>query len=530
MRLWDISDYQDLKADGFESNFNYFKNLIESLFKLQMNPAMAKSIAKSLKISTKLFWKKLSDDYKYFLEKYAVINGISRTELLYAIMFPDILSYFMVKAGKMNFRNIPDIFLGCTTSLLKSDENSTMHCRNLDYFGGSFWTAQHTIMTYRLANVVPSVNITTWGLPVIGITAVNEAGISQSVHMLFTQDVSLKGSFIMDLAYQVITKAECIEDVKKILKKRRTVSGWTIINYSHRENKGVISEISAKDIDFIEIDKPVFHYNNFYISEKLKKSEFYPSYIWIQNNHYRNKRLYELTKNKDIFNENDAVKLISDNNDYFLKDNDIFGHTVANSFTVSSTVIDFNKDCILVGDNPPPASIGVFKKYNLTDLFKGKLEEVGRNKTNHDEETYRIYELVVKVMDNLYSGKGYYSSLELINKSDLEIENSYFLQLLKSVLLIKVEDYIGAKKILKRIIESNKLDTYRNGNVKLLLGMIYDVIGERGKAIKIYKEILAQNSFFDLLDYAWKFYNKRCCKSKLQKIVPNFFLSFYLLV
>ncbi|KAA0258937.1 hypothetical protein FHQ18_03035 [Deferribacter autotrophicus] len=529
MNLWHVKNENDLAATQNKETFLFFQNLLHNSLKLTANNSVAYLINNFVKILVYKIKKNLSQEYLNFLKIYATANNISLNNLLLAVSFPDIFSYMLSKTGSKMYLNIPHVFLGCSTLLLPT-ENGVLHCRNLDYFGGKLWTSNHAVMLLNFPNMIKSINITTMGLPVVGITSLNEAGISLSVHMLFTKEVNINGSLVTDLAFQVITKATNISDVLKIVKDKPTVSGWAFIVFSHKENKGVLIEFNGKKTCIKELNSLPFIYNNFYMTREQQSSELYPSYIWIQNNFYRNNHLKRLLSDKQTFSLKDAIKIISDTSDYHHGNKDPFGHTVANSFTVTSAIFDVNNERLSLGENHSPAGVGINKIYDLSKIFNGELDEIDKINIIQDEKKRAFYNAVVSVMDILYTNQDYEKCINILDKLGENLNDSYFTLLLYAILLIKKEDFIRAKEKLYKALEKTYLDSYRLGMIKLLVAAIEDFTGKKKIATELYADILQNHRFVDLNILTLKLYTKGVDKNFFKKVVPNFFLSHFLII
>jgi tetratricopeptide (TPR) repeat protein len=190
--------------------------------------------------------------------------------------------------------------LGCTSAFAWGDatvDGALLHARNFDYHGVRSWPETAAVIFHEPAEGQRYVSISAAGVGLGGITAMNEAGLSLTVHQhMFTDRTRLGGTPIGTVGDVVMRQARSLDDAERILAAQRPIGCWTyLIADGHRRQ--VLCWEESPDRHAARRTEPgdlTFAYANVYLDDALgaTESDAYGSY-W-RNNGARLARAREL--------------------------------------------------------------------------------------------------------------------------------------------------------------------------------------------------------------------------------------------
>lgn len=190
--------------------------------------------------------------------------------------------------------------LGCTSALAwgsATRDGKLYHARNFDYHGVSVWPATQGLFFHEPDEGQRYVSVAAAGVALGGITAMNEAGLTLTVHQhMFTDQTRLGGTPIGAIGDEVMRKAESLDDAARILASNRPIGCWTYVVADGKRREVLCHEESPTRHRAFRFggDRPVsereqkakdtFGYANVYLDEELGRTEvnLYGSY-WRHN-------------------------------------------------------------------------------------------------------------------------------------------------------------------------------------------------------------------------------------------------------
>jgi tetratricopeptide (TPR) repeat protein len=258
--------------------------------------------------------------------------------------------------------------LGCTSALAWGDatrDGKMYHARNLDYHGVGCWPSTQTVIIHEPEGGQRYLSVAAAGVALGGVTAMNEAGLSLTVHQhMFTDRARLGGVPIGTVGDEVMREARTLDEAEKILRAHQPIGCWTYL----------VADGNAKDVLAFEQnpdrmvairskqDEDTFGYANIYLDRELGDTEvdLYGSY-W-RHNHGRHVRANALLRERH--GDLDAAGMAA-----------IIGHTgdarcrvkdsIAMVLTVGSVVFRPEDGAAWVGDGEAPTSHGTFLPFDL---------------------------------------------------------------------------------------------------------------------------------------------------------------------
>ena len=491
-----------------KKNLKYYNKLRKKIFTRNSRGFFKKSIIKVFELYYyKFFEKNLDDNYREFIKEFSIASKIKYKNFSKLVLIPDVLTYVFSKVPSLK---IPHYTLGCSSCIRKL-ENGIEHGRNLDFFGGNIWSGSHEVVVVTPEVGQKFISVSAEGFFSPGITAINESYLSISLHMLYSEEVNKKGVPILNLVYNILLNSSTLDDVREYLKRSKPITAWGLLITDHKSGEVSVFEITGKNFQEYKVDGETFGYVNKFITE-LKKSEYLFSYLWIENNNNRIKRIDELLEN-----ETTIVDILSDRTGQDF---------IANNFTISSAIFNPKDDELLVADNKVPASIGEYRCFVLSELFAGNVKERDKISTLNSSTFNR--DNIKNIVD------AYDNYLVSCNKSKFlkSIENIDQMPapLFKAVILAKKGRLQLALKCIDELIKGDSLKGYRLFTTLLLKGIFLDIYKKREESITIYRELLLNQHYPDIIFYCLKFLKKPASKRYLERIDINMFLSHIIIV
>ena len=127
-----------------------------------------------------------------------------------------------------------------------SADGHVRHARNLDYMGVGHWDQEAAVLFYAPDEGQPYVSISSAGVPLGGITAMNQSGLTLAVHQhLGCLDFELGGMPVGLIGDQVMRHAHSLSEACAILDGHRPNGGWTYLVASATENAILCYEVTA---------------------------------------------------------------------------------------------------------------------------------------------------------------------------------------------------------------------------------------------------------------------------------------------
>lgn len=222
-------------------------------------------------------------------------SGMSEGELLDGCTMPD--SLLWVVARMMQLRGVAPavthrlaLGFGCTSALAWGDataDGRLLHARNFDYHGVDTWPRTAAVAFHAPDDGQRYVSVTAAGVLMGGVTAMNEAGLTLTVHQHMFSDgtrltpdatpIGLVGDLIM-------RHARDLDEAQTILERHRSIGAWTYLIGDARGEVLCFEENPDRQAARRLRDQGTFGYANIYLDPELGETErdLYGSY-WRAN-------------------------------------------------------------------------------------------------------------------------------------------------------------------------------------------------------------------------------------------------------
>ena len=446
-------------------------------------------------------------------------GAVSYTDLKKAAAVPDSYNYclgwlFGMRKAKLPLPpaltriNRPG-FAGCSSMIAWGEataDGGLIFGRNLDFFTGDEWIERTVLLVAEPGpGEIPFASVTSAGIPIEGITALNAEGLAVGVHQNFCTAVSTRGRSIIYITNEVAARAKTIGQAVDIVRKKLPVSGWTVIVGSAAEKSAVFIETNARraEVVYPEAGKSYTCYANCYLSPSLQEHEYVPGYAIHEHNHARLLRMRQLLE--EHAGGIDAAKmavLLGDHFDPVAGQERPLGNTISAVHNVTSAVLEADRQRIWIARGPAPANTTAsYTGFDLEAIRRGEegnLGDIPGNPYFHHPAypALRQYALAYQAFDDLDTPR----VMEHLQQAcALDPEEPIYAFMLGLF-------YLKAGRTEEALARFRQADqpcnsAYRSALARLWQARCCDLLGRRPEAEKLYRsvlEIAPQDSGLDL--------------------------------
>ena len=387
--------------------------------------------------------------------------------------------------------------LGCTSAVAWGDatrDGMLLHARNFDYHGVSCWPSTKTVIFHEPDDGQRYVSVAAAGVALGGITAMNEAGLTLTVHQhMFTDKTKMGGVPIGIVGDLVMRNAHDLDEAQRILESHRPIGCWTYVVTDGKRREVMCFEENPerRAIRRMGREANTFGYANIYLDEELGDTEvsFYGSY-W-RHNQGRYARVDALLRERaGSLDPQGMASILGDTGSTECRVRD----SIAMVMTVGSVVFRPEDGTLWVGTGEAPTSHGAFVPFSLAamghDPDKGELvvgAELGASEKHAFECFRRSY--VTYVDDNDACG-----ARDLMSEaSALQPEQPIYASL-RGLFALNAGDPAIAEEAFDRAIALGHPDAQRVASFHLWRGRARDVGGKRREAIRDYRAALGHHA------------------------------------
>jgi hypothetical protein len=424
--------------------------------------------------------------------------GLPYEEVLEGATMPDTLLW--LAARLVEFRRVPPavrhrlaLGLGCTSAIAwgsATRDGKLLHARNLDYHGVSCWPSTSTVLFHTPSRGQRYVSCTAAGVPLGGFTAMNEAGLTLTVHQhMFTDRTRLGGTPIAIVGDIVMREAQSLADAEAILAQHRPIGCWTyLIADGHRREVLCWEEDPGMRASRRIASEEVFGYANIYLDEQLGQTErdLYPTY-W-RHNHGRFARANQLLQEqRGSLDAAGMAAILGDIGDVRCRLRD----SIAMSLTVGSVVFRPEDGMLWIGSGEAPTSHGKFIPFSLRTMDHapeaGTLDPGAAIEPRARDAFERFRRAYVAYMDHEDLAG---ARRELSIACELAPEQPAY-HAVAGILGLSDGDAADAARMLDRAIAIGHPDEPRLASFHLWRARAADVVGDRPSATRAYRTVLA---------------------------------------
>lgn len=318
------------------------------------------------------------------IEGMSQVLALPYEQLALALVLPDLFPMLQALASRLRPRQFVEAsfpsLIGCSSFLYSG--KTFLHGRNLDFPGVGYWDRYPIIQCIRRRGKIAYLGFASAGVPFGGITGINEAQISVSLHQHYCRESTLHGSLPFLIAEEILSEARSLDDALTILKNHRVSTSWAFIVTDGKAKEGFVFEChpNACGVRFLRRDRgDVLSHSNYFQTEECRPSEYATSARMNWDNYYRKTRLESLVKaHGEAFDAETAVKCISDHFDPFWGEEKVFNRTVSQVFNIQSLVLDPSQMRGWMASGTAPVHLNQYEEFDLGEIFSGREGRVGK--------------------------------------------------------------------------------------------------------------------------------------------------------
>ncbi|MBI2609070.1 MAG: hypothetical protein HYW47_05650 [Deltaproteobacteria bacterium] len=502
-----------LKGSSFERAYQH-GFLLKKEIKKGMIPFYAALLKKTLeKIPSKKFQDSIgeyidlflldpmrsyvSDQVKDELKALAWASGLDEKNYLNATILPD--TFLLVLSLLYENGIILDRSqFGCTSFAAQesiTEDGSLIVGRNLDYDGIGLWDENPTLMINQPHDAYKYVSVTSAGVHTGGITAINEHGLSLSLHQVLCTDVSL-GEPIIQVGDRIIREAKTIEEAYKIAKNSDISGCWSYLITDQAQHKSRIAVLSLSATDHkLQFFKDHIEVSNFFLNKKMHEKEYEISPSITQSSLNRFLRMRQLVENNlGKMNIEKAQSILSDQYDLSVKrEREASPHIISVINNIQSVIFKIEKPSqgkesiskriqIWVSNGKAPVAQGDYIGFDFEGNILGKLAKK-KNKSDSLDAYLKAYKA-------LYEGNDE-DVLKFLEEAhnDKPSETTYTYVL--ALYLLKMKKWEEALSQFEKV-KGEELSFYETLVYAYYYGVCLEKLEKQDEALKIYEKILTK--------------------------------------
>lgn len=428
--------------------------------------------------------------------------GLDYRELLEGCSFPDAMVW--VASRVMQAKRVGPAMhhrlalgIGCTSAIAWGDatrDGKLMHARNFDYHGVECWPEQASVIFHEPTEGLRYVSVSSAGVLMGGITAMNEAGLSLTVHQhMFTDKTRLGGIPVGCVGDLIMRQARSLDDAEAILRAHRPIGCWTYL-VTDGPRREVLCWEENPDRQTVVVrggDRETFGYTNIYLDRELGDTEknLYGSY-W-RHNHARYERVNELMQRKlGTLDPNAMAAILADQGGT----EDSIGTAIGMVMTVGSVVFRPEDGVLWVGSGVAPTSQRPFIPFDLRGerhapelgTLTGGVREAGPARDAYEQ--YR--QAYIAYMDD-HDVTRARSLMESAAELD---DNQALFHCLCGLLALQQGDGERAFSALSRSLDIGHVHPERLAAFHLWRARALDVAGRREEGLRDYRRSLGHHA------------------------------------
>jgi tetratricopeptide (TPR) repeat protein len=387
--------------------------------------------------------------------------------------------------------------LGCTSAVAwgtATRDKRLYHGRNFDYHGVANWPAHATLIFHEPNAGHRYVSVAAAGVGLGGVTSMNEAGLSLTVHQhMFTDKTRLGGTPIGVVGDIVMRQASSLDEAEAILRAHTPIGCWTYIVTDGRKNQVLCFEENPdrRAARRLGPDGGTFGYANIYLDEALGATEvdLYGSY-W-RHNQGRHRRANELLRERSgSLDAAGIAAILADTGDPRCRIRD----SIAMALTVGSVVFRPDDGALWVGTGEAPTSRTSFLPFSIARRGHapelGELEMASAGDARADDAFAQYRMAYVAYVDD---GDAAAARAHVERAAKLAPEQATYHSLL-GLLSVEMGDAERARDAFDAAIALGHPDEERVAAFHLWRGRAFDLAGRRDAALGDYRVAIGKRA------------------------------------
>lgn len=487
-----------LKAQVPEGPIAYFRDYVEKLLRNSGIGALSPVVWGVLRQTVgRVVARKLPDFARESIRGLADGAGLPLADVMDGCIMPDTLMWIvarLIQAKRIGpaVQHRMALSLGCTTAIGwggTTEDGRLLHARNLDYHGVESWPRSTAVIFHQPDVGHRYVSASAAGVLMGGFTAMNDQGLTLTVHQhMFTDGTRLGGTPIGVVGDRVMREASTLDEAEAILRQYTPIACWTYLITDGKTNEVLCYEENPDHAAARRISKDDNHfgYANIYLDAQLGATErtLYPSY-W-RHNMGRQMRANALLQRSGNTPE-DMARILGDegSGDCRIRD------SISMLMTVGSVVFRPQDGTLWVAKGEAPTSRNDFVPFSLA--ANGHAPEAGTLHPGAGGDPQRQAGFLAwrdAYLARVDHGENAQARGHLARACALQ-PNQPLYHFGAALLALEAGEYATAEASLTRALELGHPDAERLATFHLWRGRSRDLQGRRADARADYERALA---------------------------------------
>jgi hypothetical protein len=243
--------------------------------------------------------------------------------------------------------------------------------RNTDYAVNGYYDRFPTVIYFEPTGMQRFMTIVSSGVHNTGLVSLNEAGIFIGVHTIPANKVSKEGVPVFMIANRVMRHADSFDRAVEIFGSTPTPGGWTYSIASVKEKKYGTLEFHSEGTSLRPANDSGLHVQtNRFMTEKFAEDELFFNKSVDLDSDARYARIEQMANEwKGTIDATKAMAIMGDHTDPFSGQVRAFPNTVSVHTTVTSTVLEPEKNRVFVANGMAPVSETTFVELPTVNAF-----------------------------------------------------------------------------------------------------------------------------------------------------------------
>ncbi|MBI4042078.1 MAG: hypothetical protein HY391_01245 [Deltaproteobacteria bacterium] len=435
--------------------------------------------------------------YREGLRGMADGSGLSLDAFLTASVLPDAAMLLADTLYGRSFAATSSFqMMGCTTFVAHGPATTTGEMiigRNLDYPIVGYWDRYPTIIYYEPNEGMKYLAVGAPGINTAGITGLNEAGLTLTLHNHSGKSTTARGIPIVALTNEVIRQSHDIDEAIAMLRRLKPASNWSI-NLSHWPSRtAAVVEFSPSGMAVRKMEGNIIAQTNFFHNKNLRTDEIFISQGIEDNIFTRYERVMELLDQQDgSIDPASAAVILGDHVDAMTGMVRGAGRVLAALTNITSVVIAPERKKIYVATGRAPVSNSPYLElpleWDITSTAEMTPQYLEGNTFRFDEakfEALQQYIRAYKIIEdngNLNEAIAHLQEAVRLHPDD----GHYWLTL--GVIALKEGESLQALSYFQSALQ-RELALTQQQLTWLYQGRAFDVMGDRRSALAAYQII-----------------------------------------
>lgn len=418
-------------------------------------------------------------------------------KLLTSIVLPDLMPILLSMNAQLRSDSMISVVapprFGCSSFFCGSN-GSLMHGRNLDFPGVGYWDRYPVIQMTDTGKGMRYIGFTTAGVPVCGITGVNEEQISVSLHQHYCRNYSFGGVPPFVIGERILANARTADDALRILKDSRVSAAWAFLIGDGKSNRAFIYECHPYQSGVLWMHEHggVIAHSNYFQSPECSPSGYAASARMNWDNAARKTRLEANVRCSGASPEN-ATRFLSEHVDGVYNLEKMINRTVSQVYNVSSVVLDLARMVAWMAEGDSPIHLRHYAEFDLGEVFAGRDGRTGAELKPYrfeNESVRRAKELYILSFVSAFDGDEKTALARALDSLESSVSTEG--AMVAGVLSMKSGELDQAHDLLRRAISHSENIAPRPPEyfeACLFLARVLDLQGNRQAASEFYRRV-----------------------------------------